>query len=153
LALRLFASLLITVALVGCGSGAPEFHQLKGNVTFDGKPVVYGTIEFIPDAAKGHQGPAGNADIVDGVYDTTVAGGKGLSKGPHIARVTLFAEKLPPANPDETVVTKSPAPIAVGFPVDVNVDGPELNIDVPAKAKGFDMYKVGRPMGPRAGDP
>jgi hypothetical protein len=144
---------MLFAALAGCGSGAPEFHQLRGKVSFDGKPVVYGTVEFIPNAAKGHQGPAGNAEIVEGAYDTTAAGGKGLSKGPHIARVTVYPEKLPPTNPDETVVTKSPAPICIGFPVEVDVAGPELDIEVPAKAKGFDMYKAGRPMGPRPGDP
>jgi len=153
LASRLFGSLLLAAAFAGCGSGAPEFHQLKGNVTFDGKPVVYGTIEFIPNAAKQHQGPAGSADIVDGVYDTAAAGGKGLSKGPHVARVTVFAEKLPPANADETVVTKAPTPIAVGFPVEVDVTSETLDIAVPASAKGFDMYKSGRASGPRAGDP
>lgn len=153
MAVQQFGSLLLTLALVGCGSGGPEFHQLKGNVTFDGKPVVYGTIDFVPDTAKGHSGPAGNADIVEGVYDTTAAGGKGLSTGPHIARVTVFPEKLPPTNADETVVTKGPTPIAVGFPVEVNVEGATLDIAVPAKAKGFDMYKSGRAAGPRPGDP
>jgi hypothetical protein len=144
---------ILSAVFVGCGMGAPEFHQLTGNVTFDGKPVVYGTVEFIPDSAKGHQGPAGSADIVDGVYDTSKAGGKGLSKGPHVARVTLFAEKLPPTNPDETVVTKSPLPIAVGFPLNVEVTGPTLDLAVPGSAKGYDMYKAGRPTGPRPGDP
>jgi hypothetical protein len=151
--LRQFGSLLIMIALAGCGSGGPEFHQLKGKATFDGKPIVYGTIEFIPDAKKGHKGPAGNAEIVDGLYDTSAASGKGLSKGPHVARVTVYPEKLPPTNPDETVATKAPATICIGFPVDVNVEGPELDITVPASAKGFDMYKTGRPMGPRPGDP
>ncbi|WP_145030958.1 hypothetical protein [Caulifigura coniformis] len=130
---------LAAVVLVGCGSGEPEFHQLRGNATFDGKPIVYGTIEFIPD--KGLQGPAGNADIVDGVYDTSAAGGKGLSKGPHIARITFFAEKLPPTNDDETVTVKGPLPIAIGFPIEVTVDGPTLDLAVPANAKGFDMFK------------
>jgi len=143
----------MAAALAGCGSGAPEFHQLKGNVTFDGKPVVYGTVEFIPNTAKGHHGPAGNADVVEGAYDTNAVGGKGLSKGPHIARVTIFPEKPPAPSTDETVVSKGPTPICIGFPVEVDVQGPELNIDVPAKAKGFDMYKAGRPAGPRPGDP
>lgn len=139
--------------LPGCGGDAPEFHQLSGKVTFDGQPVVYGAVEFIPDASKGQQGPAGSADIVDGAYDTAAAGGQGLSKGAHIARVTIFPEKLPPTNPDETVVTKAPTPIAVGFPMNVDVTGPTLDLAVPASAKGFDMYKTGRPAAPRAGDP
>jgi hypothetical protein len=139
-------SLLVTAALAGCGPAAPEFHQLSGKVTFDGQPVVYGTVEFIPDAAKGHKGPAGSADINDGVYDTSLAGGQGLSKGPYIARLTIFPEKLPPTNENELIPTKAPKTIAVGFPIDVNVDGPTLDLAVPAKAKGFDMFKSNAPV-------
>ncbi len=148
----LLSLLALSSLLQGCGSGAPEFHQLAGQATFDGQPIVYGTIEFIPDGAKGHQGPAGSADIVDGAYDTAAAGGQGLSKGPHIARITIFPEKLPPTNEDETVVTKAISPIAVGFPLEVDVTGPTLDLTVPKSAKGFDMYKPGRSSGPRPGD-
>jgi hypothetical protein len=132
------------VALIGCGRGAPEFYQLKGNVTFDGKPVVYGAIEFLPDAAKGQLGPSRSADIVDGAYDTTTAGGNGLSKGPHIARVTIFSEKLPPTTPEVTAAATGPTAITIGFPLEVNVAGPTLDLDVPASARGFDMYNPGR---------
>jgi hypothetical protein len=139
--------------LSGCGDKAPEADQVSGKVTFDGQPVVYGSIEFIPDAAKGHKGPAGSAEIVDGQYDTSTAGGKGLSKGPHVARVTIFPAKLPETNLDDSVLTKAPTPIAVGFPMNVDISGPTLDVAVPASAKGFDMFKAGKTSGPRAGDP
>ncbi len=150
LLLSAFATGLVFTA--GCGGG-PDMHQLNGKVTFDGQPVVYGDVQFIPDASKGLQGPGGNAEIIDGIYDTSQAGGKGLSKGPHIARVTIFAEKLVAGSGDETQVSKAPKPLAVGFPIEVDVTGPTLDITVPASAKGFDMYKSNRPSGPRPGAP
>jgi hypothetical protein len=149
---RQFAVILVPLVSAGCGGGESGFQQVKGKVDFDGRPVVYGTVEFLPDSAKGHKGPGASADIVDGVYNTSQAGGQGLSKGPHIARVTMFAEKVP-QTADETVVTKAPPPIAVGYPLEVSVEGPDLDLNIPAKAKGFDMYKSGRPTGPRPGDP
>jgi hypothetical protein len=138
--------------LAGCGGG-PEFHQVAGKVTFDGQPVVYGAVEFIPDTAKGHTGSAGNADIVEGVYDTARPGGKGLSKGPHIARVTVYPEKPPESSGDETVASNAKPPIVVGYPVEVNIDGPTLDIAVPASAKGFDMFKSSKPAARRGNDP
>jgi hypothetical protein len=149
---RQWVVVLAPLVFVSCAGSKSEFHQVKGKVTFDGQPVVYGTVEFLPDSTKGQKGPGASADIVDGMYDTSQAGGEGLSKGPHIARVTMFAEKVP-QTADETVVVKAPPPIAVGYPLEVSVDGPDLDLNIPAKAKGFDMYKSGRPTGPRAGDP
>jgi len=150
---RCLSILLSACLLAGCGDSAPKSDQVSGKVTFDGQPVVYGAINFIPDADKGHKGPAGNAEIIDGVYNTADAGGSGLLKGPHIARVTVFPEKLPPTNLDDSVLTKAPQPITIGFPVNVEVNGPTLDIEVPAKAKGFDMNKTGRSSGPRPGEP
>ncbi len=85
--------LLIAVSLAvlaGCGSGVdpgPQRYDVSGKVSFAGKPVKYGQILFVPDTAKGNQGPAGTATIVDGVYNTATAG-KGAVGGAVVARLT-----------------------------------------------------------------
>lgn len=77
-------------ALTGCGSGedpGPPRFDVSGKVSFAGKPVKYGQILFVPDSAKGNQGPAGSATIVDGVYNTA-SEGKGAVGGAVIVRLT-----------------------------------------------------------------
>jgi len=71
------------LAACGCGGGAepgPARFRLSGKVTFDGKPVPVGTIYFEPES-----GPAGNAQIKDGQYDT--ANGKGIVGGAHTVMI------------------------------------------------------------------
>jgi len=71
--------------LAGCGSGA---YSVSGNVTFAGKPIPVGKIYFTPDAAKGNTGPAGYAEIKDGKYSTSAAGGRDVIGGPMVVRIT-----------------------------------------------------------------
>ena len=75
--------------LAGCGSGdpGPQRYDVSGKVSFAGKPVKYGQILFVPDTAKGNEGPAGSAAIVDGAYNTST-GGKGAVGGAVIVRLT-----------------------------------------------------------------
>ena len=137
LAFRRLALLLLAIPASGCGASSPELLSPKGTVTFDGRTVSYGTVEFLPDAEKGHQGSTVSADIIDGAYDTTGGEGKRLSKGPHVARVTIFPDK-PLPRPEQSSSTA--VPIALGYPVKINVETPELDIAVPASARGFDMF-------------
>ncbi len=87
-------SMLAVLALLGatgCGggdSGPPRLH-LRGAITFDGQPIPVGTITFVPDAAKGNHGPAGNATIVNGNYSTE-KDSKGIVGGPHVLRIAAF---------------------------------------------------------------
>jgi hypothetical protein len=66
--------LLGVVALAGCGSG-PRLLHVFGNITFEGKPIENGTIEFIP--ADGTPGPSMGSSIKDGKYEIA------KTKGPH----------------------------------------------------------------------
>ena len=58
---------MITVmAMVGCGktnTGTPRV-DLRGNVTWNGRPVPAGYILFSPDASQNNSGPQGMATIV-----------------------------------------------------------------------------------------
>ena len=89
---------LVTLAIVttGCGSSGsdPRENHLKGNVSFNGAPVIAGDIQFIP--AQGNSGPPGSATIVDGAFDTAAPGGKGTIGGPHTVIINGFDGKAQP---------------------------------------------------------
>jgi hypothetical protein len=87
------SGLILAVALVGCGgSPGPQTYHVSGKVTFDGKPLPFGTIVFEPD--KGNAGPQGFAEIRDGDFDTRRSNGQGVVSGKVVASLTGF-EKAP----------------------------------------------------------
>lgn len=74
---------LLLVGLIGCAKG-PKRHDISGKVTYDGKPVFYGTIYFEPTA--GNTGPQGAGEIHEGAYRTNRD--YGSVPGPHVVRIT-----------------------------------------------------------------
>ena len=72
--------------LVGCGSGRPKTAIVRGTVTYKGKPVPNGTVNFIPA-----DGPSATATIGrDGAYRlTTFKEGDGAVLGTH--RIVVVA--------------------------------------------------------------
>jgi hypothetical protein len=83
------SSLLVAVlsfCITGCGGG-PKLYRVSGNVTFAGKPIPEGKIYFTPDGAKENSGAPGFANIKDGKYDTSGAGGQGHGGGPMAVRI------------------------------------------------------------------
>jgi hypothetical protein len=151
---KLQTSLLSLLVLgFGCSrSSDVKLTDLSGSATFAGSPIVYGTLEFIPDHEANHKGPSGNAQIHDGKYNTA-EGGRGISPGPHVVRITAFDSIPAEAPADETVPFKATPPLFVGYAIKMDLQGGVADITVPDKAKGFDMYKAGRPSAPRPGDP
>lgn len=119
---------LTILPIVGCGGdAAPARYDVSGMVTFDGQPVPKGTIQFRPDGTQGNSGPAGDADIVDGRYDTATVG-NGTVGGPHEVVINGFDGK---ANPSAELpfgmplfanyTTKADMPKTPGGSVDVEV--------------------------------
>lgn len=58
----------LTWTISGCGSSGPEMARVQGTVTYNGKPVILGTISFIsPDPnrrnATGQLDPNGNFQL------------------------------------------------------------------------------------------
>jgi hypothetical protein len=86
-------SLLATV--IGCGSApqGPEVYDVAGEVTFDGKPIETGRIEFqMPN------GKAFGGDIKDGTYALQSEG------GPMVVKITasrIIPGKFDTSNPDD----------------------------------------------------
>jgi hypothetical protein len=56
--------LLILATVVGCGAGAPKYANVKGTVTYNGKPIEKGLITF---AFPGR--PPSTMDIEDGKFN------------------------------------------------------------------------------------
>lgn len=79
----LFAAVL---SFVGCRGSGPDVHHVSGTVTFDGKPVPAGRVDFFPDFSKGNDGPQGFALIKNGKFDTRLDG-QGTGGGPVRIRV------------------------------------------------------------------
>lgn len=138
--LRLAACLLCVLSLTGCGRGS-KLQNVTGKATFAGKPIAYGTIEFIPDIGRGTRGPAGTAEIINGDFSTLKPNGRGVVDGPHLVQLTAYEEK-PVGSTDETVASTSKPPLFVGYTVKVDGFLAEHNFDVPESARGFDLYKA-----------
>ena len=67
-------SLLLPAIIAGCGGGGVDRTDLSGTVTFDGKPIVYGEIQFLAQPDQDSSPPSGFAEIIDGKYTTTFVG-------------------------------------------------------------------------------
>lgn len=136
---RLATMMVLTgLFLCGCGKAGPEPSEISGTVTFDGKPIIYGQLELVPDTEKQMSGPAGNVDIVDGKFDSRL-GGRGVYLGSYKAKVTAWEAPLPPSSNDETVVSNTPSPIFTGYVLDVTIKAEGNVIEIPAAAKGFGL--------------
>lgn len=89
----------VICGLVGCGgSGGVERFGVAGTVTFEGKPVPFGSVKIEPDRKKGGSGPAGFAQIRDGKFDTAESG-RGSVKGPMLVTVQGVATDAVYAQP------------------------------------------------------
>jgi hypothetical protein len=99
------ATALLLVA--GCGGPKePPRYNLSGKVTYRGAAVPHATIFFLPDRAKGNNGPAFSAPIIAGAYQTLP--GRGPTGGPYQALITSLdpsgaqntgPHNMPPAEP------------------------------------------------------
>jgi hypothetical protein len=88
--------LLVTCALVGCGSDLPKTVPVTGTVTLDGKPLEGATVNLISDegslAAGGVTDESGNFSLRTTVGDKMVDGAK---VGTHKVAVTKTSSSGP----------------------------------------------------------
>lgn len=108
--------------LSGCGGGsdAPVRYDLTGTVSFNGEPVPYGEILFLPDNSKGNQGAGSVATIKEGRYQTPV--GKGLIGGPYRVEIKGF-DALPISGAVPVGDESVPQPLFKKY--ETNVDFPQ----------------------------
>ena len=79
-------------ALVGC-SGEKPTTQLTGTVTFKGKPVPAGYINFMPDSSKKVYGEIRMVRIKDGNFATQEGNANGVFPGESIISISGFDGK------------------------------------------------------------
>jgi hypothetical protein len=117
--------LVLALALAGCGKD--NRLVLAGAVTYDGKPLPYGTIKFDPDRTKGGSGPQGSGEIRDGRYRTNP--NFGPQPGPHVVRITGWSR-----GPEEGML---PYPVVSEYEIQVDVPagGGELDFAIPSAEK------------------
>lgn len=129
LARRLWFGSVVLALVVGCGGvtdDVAKFH-VSGNVTHGGTSIKTGFIQFMPDATKGNNGPAGSASIVDGAFDTSESG-QGTIGGPHTVVISGY---------DGVAQLEKELPFGMPlFPeyktqADLSQDHQELDFDVP----------------------
>lgn len=148
----------LLVLICGCGGGdGPTLYDLNGTVSFDGKPLPYGIVRFVPDETKSNSGGAGYAEIVDGKYDTTALGGRGVIGGPHKIRFTGFESKPTDDGADEVAAAEAP-PVKMLFrdfeqDHDLPKESGEQNFDIPAVAAGTNVESDDPAARRNGGDP
>jgi hypothetical protein len=125
--------LLVLLLLPGCGEGFPR-HRLSGKVTYQGKPVEYGTIVFEPEESIGKIAPTGFARIENGAFQTDRA--ESPTTGAYKVRVLGYDKskmKLD-AGPNEIIDTPELFPEHI-LRVEIPPPDGKLDIEVPATAK------------------
>lgn len=123
--------LLVATASVGCGSqGAFDTSPVHGKVTFDGEPVIEGTIDFLPIPGSGTEEmgkPAAATISEDGSYSAgTYANGDGVVPG---RKRVQYSAPLPEDTRENA--GKKPSPY-VGFeiePAEVDIQAGDNEID------------------------
>ncbi|OAI38682.1 hypothetical protein AYO40_01625 [Planctomycetaceae bacterium SCGC AG-212-D15] len=111
--------------VVGCAESQPDRAKLRGKVTFEGKPVVYGVMNFGPDIQKGNRGAFGTAEIYDGEYETSPDFGP--TPGPMIVSIQVHGSK-PPDNIMRVLI-------------------PRYAVDIPAGTSTWDFHLTAKDVG------
>lgn len=87
---------LMTAMVTGCsGETGPQRYRVQGTVTYDGQPLQFGRISFVPDAARGTKGPPGYALVREGRFDTNASNGKGTVPGAIRVLITGYDYSAP----------------------------------------------------------
>lgn len=135
-----YGRLLVGVVAVLCafavGCSKSEGYRVSGKVTFMGNPVPSGKIYFTPDSSKGATtGATGFADIRNGQYDTSAAGGRGAPAGPVVIALEGLDPSAKPDNPDPSgEVTAKMLFARYELSAEIPQQDSTKDIDVPAEA-------------------
>jgi hypothetical protein len=132
--LKLWASALTSVALLGCGSGE---SNVTGQISLDGKPVagtdgVFGSVVFYPEGGSG--APASGVIDASGQYELSTGASASLPPGPYLVAVTI--RKSLPRKQDELPSSKLLSPPRYadakqsGLRADVTAGSNELNFSL-----------------------
>ena len=131
-------ALMLLPGFAGCGKKDPFARQpVRGTVSFEGKPIQYGSINFEP---AGGQKSAASAAIADGTF--TIPREAGPSPGPYAVWVHAFdrgADPPPGTAPGE----EGPPPKEI-LPEKYR-SAPATQIEIREIAEGFNEVKIDLP--------
>jgi hypothetical protein len=107
-ALLFVVLLTLAIASIGCKKGGPELAPVSGKVTYQGKPLPFGSVIFQPESGRTSTG-----DIQpDGTFRMAIAGrGDGAAVGKNNVRIACFT------NQDPSKKGPGGAAIALGKPL------------------------------------
>jgi hypothetical protein len=136
--MRCLKALSITAILLaaGCNSG-PRLVRLFGEVSYQGKPIEKGTIEFVP--AEGTPGPSTGGAIKGGHYDVAVARGP-REGGVYQVRITAL-KKTGQTVPNLRDASGRPVELEDNFiPAKYNLNSTlKVTVTTEAARKGIDF--------------
>lgn len=96
-------TLMLLLGLAGCGKQGPERSPVNGKITFQGKPLQFGTVMFQPDGGQ----PSTGAIQPDGTFQMITHGqGDGAAVGTNRVRIACFASQDPAQDPAKVSTSK-----------------------------------------------
>jgi hypothetical protein len=124
----------ICLGLAGCEGDGLERHQVSGTVSYQGRPVEYGTIVFEPEASAGQIAPTSFARIESGKYQTERA--ESPTTGRYNVRVMGFDKaKMKQNTPPEEIIELPELFPAYSVSVEIPPPDDRLDIEVPSKGR------------------
>jgi len=136
---RSFVAFMCGMPLSGCGGSANGYQAVSGAVTFQGKPVQDGAIQFCTDGAQ--RVVCGGAMIRDGKYQLPRE--HGLKPGSYLVKISS-AQRI--ANPDKAQAEMNPFRTRELIPAKFNTNS-ELKIEVRADEPAqfnFDLQSLNK---------
>ena len=118
-------SLVLVVIAVGCGKQSRELNPITGKVTYQGKPLQYGSVTIEHNSGQ----PATAAIQRDGTFVMATLGeGDGVIMGKHRVRVACYEGQ----NPDNKIDPGQPVTLGKALIPDrySAFDSSNLSIDV-----------------------
>ena len=126
------AATFMLLASVGCGPSGPKLYPVSGTVTFQGKPLDKGFIQFSPK--EGSDGTLAGAEIKEGKY--SIAKKTGVTPGSYVVRVSSAVTDAPI---DTGAPGEAPPPVADKIPAAFNT---ESTLTFEAKAQENNVFDV-----------
>jgi hypothetical protein len=120
--------------LCGCSRGSTGYEAVSGSVTFEGKPLNEGTIQFF--TTDEHPTAVAGANIAGGNYK--VPGDHGLKPGKYLVRISSTERvEVPPVSPH----AMSSFRVRERIPARYNTES-TLNMEVSAGGSGSCNFKL-----------
>lgn len=129
----LCAGILASVMLAGCGGSEIPMAEVEGEVKFDGQPIEWGTITFVPSDGKG---PTTGGHITNGQFSVMVPPG---AKRIEVSSPNVVGQRREFDTPDSPLIDVTKELL----PADYNVNSTLLrDVELPKTRIDLDLSRV-----------